>query len=201
MADWKTKQWPRLKKKPAGSAAPRVFLDESGLSQRPHRTRTWAPRGRTPVLTFNFNWKSVSAIAGVALRNFYFQLHAGAIKSAQVIGFLRLLHRHVPGKVLLLWDGAPIHRSRVTAAFVQSQSKWLHVARLPAYASRTQSRRVSLGLLEEKRTRQLLPQRCLATQPRRQPGTQAHPPPQTPAAAHRRLLPPSGIVLNRVSLL
>lgn len=86
------------------------------------------------MLTFNFNWKSVSAIAGLTLRNFYFQLHAGSIKSAQVIGFLRALHRQVPGKILLLWDGAPIHRSRVVTAFVQAQHAWLHVERLPAYA-------------------------------------------------------------------
>ena len=25
-----------------------VFIDESGLDQRPHRCRTWAPRGQTP---------------------------------------------------------------------------------------------------------------------------------------------------------
>jgi len=86
------------------------------------------------VLTFHFNWKSVSAIAGLTLRNFYFQLHAGALKSTQVIGFLRALHRHIPGKILLLWDGASIHRSRDVTAFVQSQTKWLHVERLPAYA-------------------------------------------------------------------
>jgi hypothetical protein len=27
-----------------------VFIDESGLRQRPHRCRTWAPRGQTPLL-------------------------------------------------------------------------------------------------------------------------------------------------------
>ncbi len=27
-----------------------VFVDESGLSERPTRVRTWAPRGKTPVL-------------------------------------------------------------------------------------------------------------------------------------------------------
>ena len=26
-----------------------VFIDESGLSERPCRARTWAPRGETPV--------------------------------------------------------------------------------------------------------------------------------------------------------
>jgi len=43
-----------------------VFVDESGLSQRPHRCRMWAPRGQTPVLDYNFdyfNWKSLSIVA------------------------------------------------------------------------------------------------------------------------------------------
>lgn len=104
------------------------------MSQRPHRARTWAPRGQTPVLTFNFNWKSLSAIAGLTLRNFYFRLHAGSIKSPQVIEFLQALRRQLPGKVLLLWDGAPIHRSKLVSAYLQSQAHWLHVERLPAYA-------------------------------------------------------------------
>lgn len=96
--------------------------------------RTWAPRGHTPILTFNFNWKSLSAIAGLTLRTFYFQLHPGAIKSPQVIAFVRALQRHIRGKVLLLWDGAPIHRSRVVADFLTAQHHWLQVERLPAYA-------------------------------------------------------------------
>jgi transposase len=86
------------------------------------------------VLTFNFNWKSVSAIAGLTLRNFYFQLHAGSIKSVQVVEFLQALHRQVPGKILLFWDGAPIHRSREVATFLATQTEWLQVERLPAYA-------------------------------------------------------------------
>lgn len=40
-----------------------VFVDESGLSERPNRYRTWSPRGQTPVLQYHFNWKSLSAIA------------------------------------------------------------------------------------------------------------------------------------------
>ena len=104
------------------------------MSQRPHQARTWAPRGQTPILTFNFNWKNVSAIAGLTWHNFYFQLHPGAIRSPQVVGFLKALHRQLPGKILLLWDGAPIHRSRKVSAYVETQSAWLHVERLPAYA-------------------------------------------------------------------
>ena len=41
-----------------------IFIDERGLSARPQRVRTWAPRGQTPVLQYHFNWKMLAAVAG-----------------------------------------------------------------------------------------------------------------------------------------
>src|SRR6476659_5260177 len=41
-----------------------VFIDESGVSERPHRVRTWAPRGKTPILQYSFTWNQLSAVAG-----------------------------------------------------------------------------------------------------------------------------------------
>jgi hypothetical protein len=66
-----------------------VFIDESGLNQKPRRVRTWAPRGKPPVLEFDFNWKKLSVIGGITVRNFYFQFYPGAIQSPQVIQFLQ----------------------------------------------------------------------------------------------------------------
>ena len=74
-----------------------IFIDESGLSERPHRCRTWAPRGQTPVLQYHFNWKTLSAMAGVTWWNFYFRLFPGTIRSPQIIEFLSHLMRHIPG--------------------------------------------------------------------------------------------------------
>jgi DDE superfamily endonuclease len=96
-----------------------VFIDESGLSERRHRCRTWAPRGQTPMLPYHFNWKTLSAIAGVTWWNFYFRLFPGAIRSPQIIEFLTYLLRHVPGKLLIVWDGLPGHRSGAVWQFVQ----------------------------------------------------------------------------------
>src|SRR5207249_7819112 len=70
-----------------------VFVDESGLSERPHRARTWAPRGETPVLQYSFNWKCLSAIAGITIWSFYFRLFPGSIKAPEVIEFLEHLQR------------------------------------------------------------------------------------------------------------
>ena len=47
-----------------------VFVDESGLSTRPHRVRTWAPRGQTPVLHETFNWKSLRNVSKVPRHDF-----------------------------------------------------------------------------------------------------------------------------------
>lgn len=104
------------------------------MSTRPTRARTWARRGQTPLLQETFNWKSLSIIGGMALWRFYFQIHPGSIKGPQVVEFLRHLRRHIPGKMLIIWDGAPIHRSRLVREYVESTDGRMTVERLPAYA-------------------------------------------------------------------
>ena len=96
--DWKCKRWPAIKKKARKQDRTIVFIDESGLSQKPHRCRTWAPRGETPLLEFNFNWQKLSVSAGLTLRNFYFRLYPGAIGELEVIDFLKALVRHMTAR-------------------------------------------------------------------------------------------------------
>jgi transposase len=52
-----------------------------------------------------------------------------------VVAFLEHLLREVPGRLLVLWDGAPMHRSHLIKAFLaHGAAHRLHVERLPAYA-------------------------------------------------------------------
>jgi transposase len=111
-----------------------VFIDESGLSERPHRVRTWAPRGQTPVLQYSFNWKCLSAMAGITIWNFYFRLFPGSIKAPQVIQFLEHLQRHIGGPLTIIWDGLPVHRSKLVREFVAEQHGAIQLEFLPAYA-------------------------------------------------------------------
>lgn len=124
----------RVKKKARRQKRTIVFIDESGLSTRPHRKRTWAPRGQTPVLFETFGWKSISVIGAIMLWRFLFQIHPGSIKGPQVVEFLKHLMRHVPGKLLVIWDGAAIHRCALVRDFVASTKGRLEVERLPPYA-------------------------------------------------------------------
>lgn len=86
------------------------------------------------MLQYSFNWKTLSAIAGVTWWNFYFRLYPGSIRSAQVIHFLAHLMRHIHSNLLIIWDGAPIHRSRLVKNFVAEQNGRIELETLPAYA-------------------------------------------------------------------
>lgn len=56
----------------------------------------------------------------------------GAINSAAVMAFLEPLLREVPGRLVLLWDGVPIHGTQEFLANGAAQR--IHVERLSAYA-------------------------------------------------------------------
>lgn len=111
-----------------------VFIDESGLSERPSRVRSWAPRGETPVLQYHFNWHQLSAIAGVTVWQFYFRLFPGTIRGPQVVEFLQALRRQTRRRLLVIWDGLPTHRSRVVRRYLDRLAGATQVEQLPAYA-------------------------------------------------------------------
>ena len=106
---------------------------------------TWAPKGRTPVLTHPFNWKRASMAAALCIRprgggaQLAFHLRPGSYDTDGLIvaltEALTELRCFLGGeKATLIWDGLPAHRSRKMHAWLRSQRRWLVVERLPAYA-------------------------------------------------------------------
>jgi transposase len=123
-----------VKKKAQNEGRTIVFVDESGLSQRPHHCRTWAPRGETPLLFHHFNWRSLSVMAGLTVYNFYFELFEEAIRSEHLVVFLDHLQRCVPGKLMIIWDRLPAHRSHLVRDYVETLEGRIQIEYLPAYA-------------------------------------------------------------------
>ena len=100
------------------------------------------------MLQYHFNWKLLSAMAGITWWRFYFRLFPGPIRGPQVIEFLTHLLRHLPGRLLVIWDGLPAHRSRLVQHWVAGQRARLELERLPAYAPELNPVEYLLGLLE-----------------------------------------------------
>lgn len=113
-----------------------VWVDESGFYLLPARVRTYAPRGQTPILTVPLTRDHLSAISALTPQGRAFlQVQEHAFSSEDVVAFLRQLLRHIPTKLLVIWDGAPIHRSKVIKDFLASgAARRILLERLPGYA-------------------------------------------------------------------
>ena len=58
-----------------------------------------------------------------------------AFNGVDVMRFLKHLLRHIKGKVLVIWDGAPIHRDQAVKAFLaEGAAVRLDLEELPSYA-------------------------------------------------------------------
>ena len=113
-----------------------VWGDESGCYLLPVAVRTWAPRGRTPILRVKLTHDHLAAISGITLDGrLFLQIREPNDDRAAVVGFLRVLLRKIPGKLLVIWDGSPIHKGQPIKDFLKrGAAKRLQLERLPGYA-------------------------------------------------------------------
>ena len=98
--------------------------------------RTYAPVGQTPIRREWWTRDHLSAICAISPEGkVYFHIQDRPINSDDVVAFLEHLRREVPGHMVIVWDGAPIHHSHTIQAFLANgASHRPHLERLPAYA-------------------------------------------------------------------
>jgi transposase len=113
-----------------------VFCDQSGFYLLPGVVRTYAPVGKTPVLKEHLSRDHLSAMSAITLEGKLYMIEQeGAFKGEDVVHFLKHLMRQIEGKLLLIWDGSPIHRGGGVKDFLASgASKRLKLEQLPGYA-------------------------------------------------------------------
>jgi len=112
-----------------------VFVDESGFYLLTAAVRTYAPRGQTPELRYRY-WEHVSVISAITPDGRLYTLtQAESFKGPAIVRFLKHLLRHIPGQLLVVWDGLPAHRSQVIKEFLRAGgTQRIYLAQLPSYA-------------------------------------------------------------------
>ncbi|HZA23710.1 MAG TPA: winged helix-turn-helix domain-containing protein [Dehalococcoidia bacterium] len=96
---WKEERWSALKKaREEGRTI--VFVDETGCYLLPLVVKTYAPRGQIPVLRAPLSRDHLSVISGITVHGW--------------------LHTHISVRLLVIWDGSPIHRCQEVKAFLAS---------------------------------------------------------------------------------
>jgi len=113
-----------------------VFVDESGFYLLPSCVRTYAPCGHTPVLQVPHTRDHLSVMSGITPQGQLFTLIRDyPLTGVESVTFLNALHRRLERKLLVIWDGSPIHRGADVKDFLSNGgSRGVHLEQLPPYA-------------------------------------------------------------------
>jgi transposase len=136
IAHWRAEVWPELRRRAAIERRTLVFVDESGFYLLPSVVRTYGPRGQTPVVDKKLTRDHLSVMAGLTpAGKLYTLVRREALTSAESVVFLQHLLVQTGKKLLVIWDGSPIHRWGDIPTFMAEEgARRIHLEALPGYA-------------------------------------------------------------------
>lgn len=113
-----------------------LYLDESACYLLPLLAHTWAPSGQTPILKEQAGRQHLSLIAAVAPNGrLYVAGQDQPFTGEDIVWFLKkLCGRYRKRDLLIIWDGAAIHRCEAVKALLKNKPGRIHLERLPAYS-------------------------------------------------------------------
>src|SRR5258708_13762147 len=114
-----------------------VFVDESAFYLLPLAVRTYAPLGKTRILRVKLTHDHLSAIGAITPEGkILMQTQDHSYKGGDVVRFLQVLTREIPGKMLVIWVVASIHRGQAVKDFLPHVGpKSTPLERLPGHAT------------------------------------------------------------------
>lgn len=133
---WRVEVWPELRRKAASERRTLVFIDESGFYLLPGKVKTYGPKGKTPVIDKWLTRDHLSVMAGFTpTGKVYTLVRPESLSSSHSVVFLEHLLRQTGRRLLVIWDGSPIHRWKAVREWLDNGgAKRVHLEMLPGYA-------------------------------------------------------------------
>jgi transposase len=132
---WRDVTWPELRRQARRERRVLVFVDEAGFYLLPGVVKTYAPEGRTPVLRAKLARDHLSVMGGMApAGKVYTLVRQEPLDGLAAVEFLAHLQRVAGKRLLVIWDGSPIHRRSAVTEFAEGTRGRVRVEALPGYA-------------------------------------------------------------------
>jgi transposase len=132
---WRERTWPELRRRARRERRTLVFEDESGFYLLPGVVKTYSPEGLTPVLREKQTRDHLSAMGGMTPEGrVYTLVRQESLNGMHCVEFLLHLLRVAGDRLLVIWDGSPIHRRSEVKDFVSGTRGRVVLEALPGYA-------------------------------------------------------------------
>jgi len=132
---WLREEYPQIRSKAKRVGAEIYFGDEAGVRSDFHSGKTWAPKGKTPIIRTTgarFGFNMISAVSPKGQMRF--MVVEGRVAAKQFCEFLRRLVFKTKKPIFLILDGHPVHRSAKVKNLVESMKTKLQIFFLPPYS-------------------------------------------------------------------
>lgn len=132
---WLENDYPAIVKRAKAEAAEIHWGDETGLSNQANYGRSFAPKGKTPVIRRKAKRFSQSMISSLTNRGrLRFMVYDGALNARIFLRFLKRLVRGAAKKVFLIVDNLKVHKAKIVTAWIEANKDQIELFYLPAYA-------------------------------------------------------------------
>jgi len=134
IALWLTEEYPALVKEAKREKATIYWGDEMGLRSDHISGTSYAPVGQTPVVRATGRRFGCNMISAITNRGaLAFMVFEGKFHNAVFIDFMKRMLKQSKGKIYLIVDGHPVHRSAAAKKFVAENAQRLRLVHLPSY--------------------------------------------------------------------
>jgi transposase len=132
---WLRQDYPEIVRRAKQVRGIVVWGDETGLRADDVRGRSYAPRGRTPVVRVCRTRIKLSLITAVTSKGkLRWMVVDGAVNAPTFLRFLERLIREARGKVFLIVDRLKAHRARLVRDWLEAHRSEIEVHYLPSYS-------------------------------------------------------------------
>jgi transposase len=134
IARWLRLEYPAMARQAKREQAVIYWGDEMGLRSDHVTGTSYAPKGHTPVVRATgsrFGCNMISAITNKGA--LAFMVFQGKFKAPVFGDFIKRLLKQLDGKIYLIVDGHPVHRSRAATRFAAQHPQRLRLIRMPGY--------------------------------------------------------------------
>jgi transposase len=132
---WKETTFPQIQARAKKEGAVIFFADEASVRTNYHAGTTWAPVGKTPVVSGSGKTRSISMVSAISPRGeLHFQVHETGIKKEEFLEFCKMLIADSGRPVFLIMDNSQVHHAKILKAYVEESNGMLTLFFLPPYS-------------------------------------------------------------------
>lgn len=132
---WLEEEYPAIKEQSKKENGVIYFGDETGCRSDHQAGRSYAPKGKTPIVKKTGKRFSVNMISAISNRgHLQFMILEGTFNSNEFLKFLKHMIRYSKQKIFFITDNHPAHKTKMLQEWLEENKERIEVFFIPPYS-------------------------------------------------------------------